>query len=92
MMFFSKLLLDFMIWICVDFVFEILIDDRFGFVRNTTFTDTSNFISQFSPYHWDEANGLSKIPFCPMGGPRNPGKKYQTNGIIPDKADMAINI
>jgi len=63
---FSKLLLNFMIWICVDFVFEILVDDRFGFVRNATLTNSTNFISQFSPNHWYETNGLSKIPFCPV--------------------------
>ena len=63
---FSKLLLNFMIWICIDFVFEILVDDRFGIVRNTTLTNSTNFISQFSPYHWYETNGLSKISFCPM--------------------------
>ena len=40
-----KLLLDFIIWIRVNFVLEILIDDRFGFVRNTTFTNSSNFIT-----------------------------------------------
>ena len=91
---FSKLLLNFMIWICVDFVFEILVDDRFGFVRNTTLTNSTNFISQFSPYHWYETNGLSKIPFCDGREirPRKPYGKHQTNGIIPDKADMAINI
>ena len=60
---FSKLPLNFMIWVCVDFVFEILVDDRFGFVRNTTSTNSSNFASQFSPYHWYEANSFSMIPF-----------------------------